>query len=658
MVLIFCSSAMIIIFTYSRMSKSILEFSNSVMVKFCEVVIDRTDAVFSSAENEVEEASRLLINDEDFSINNSILTSYLLQVIKDNPNFYSVYYGKPDGSMLAAATLAQGRQTHYVYTPAKLLPPSSIYIVRFVDHSNSSAPSDTWYYRDQDFQPLDLESNPQPAFNVTTRPWYIGAVEAKGHIFWTPFYTFDLTGERGTTASQALYDANGELIGVIGVDITLSLFSHFLTEQKIEETGRAFVLNASGQVIIPQNIPSAGITKDVIAAAYKEAPKNKNTSFTFSSNDIRYVASINRFPVTKTFDWTILIIVPLSEFMSDLLKTQKDVVFISLGILLFACFLVVYFSKRISGPIVVLANETDKIRHLNFESEIRIRSNIREIKLMDHSIAAMRVAIRSFGRYIPKEIVMQLVEKGKEIAIGGEKRETTVLFSDIEGFTTIAETYDTEKLMVLLSEYFDGMSKILLKNQGNIDKFIGDGIMALWGAPRPLPLQAQHACTAALECQAHLAKLNQRLEKEGKPVLRTRIGIDTGETIVGNVGTAERMNYTAMGNTVNTAARLQNANKLYNTQILISERVQAKIGRDFLTRPLDIVELKGKKIKTKIYELANKADPDQVALCTQFTEAFNAFQAGDLAQAKALFLHISQQFPNDMATQIYLKKLS
>ena len=627
------------------------------MGKVSEAIIEKIYHLFDDAKDEVLEASNLLLISNDRLQENEFFISYMLQIVKDHPNFYSIYYGRPNGSMIGVANLNSGNQTQYVFNPSKPLPPDSAFVLRIVDRSTTDNFSDTWYYKDKNFQTLDFESTSSPDYNSTGRPWYTGAVQEKDQLFYTPFYPFDLTGEQGITLSKAIFNPNGDLIGVFGLDITLNLFAEFLSVQKIGKTGKAFILNSAGKVIIPQEPPTSGITKKVIAEAYRDIPKDKRTSFVFTIDKVQYAVSEHRFPASETIDWIILIIAPLREFMGDLLKTQKDVVLISIAILIFASFLVVYFSKKISVPIVTLANETTKIRNLDFESHTRIHSNIHEIKLIDDSIAAMRVAIRSFGHYIPKEIVMQLIEKGKEITIGGEKKETTVFFSDIESFTTIMETFETEKLMALLSEYFDGLSKIIIKNQGNIDKFIGDGIMALWGAPRALPDQAQHACAAALECQAYLKNLNERLEKEKKPILRTRIGIDTGEVIVGNVGTAERMNYTAMGNTVNTAARLQGANKIYHTLILLSESVREKIKDRFLVRPIDIVELKGKKEKTKIYELMDQGDSSQIKLCAQFTKAFEAFQEGELSKAKTLFLEILQKFPTDIPTQIFIDRL-
>lgn len=654
--LISFSSITIIAFTYLNMSKSLLEFSNGVIVRASGSIREKINDLIDNAEDSTREASILISNSKDLFLREALLTAYMTQLLKDQPNIYGLYYGVPDGSFLEAVNLGVAHQTHFIYDSSKPLPPNSAYALRIIDRSTPNV-SDTWYYKDANLQTLATESNPNPTFNPVIRPWYHGAIEKKGHLFWTPIYHFDPLGEAGVSVARARFDSQGNLITVIGVDITLDLLSQFLTSEKIGKSGKAFILDSSGKVLIPQDISEFRINQDVISTAFQEKEKGKKSSFLFKAGNVRYIGAEYHFSKQQSFDWIIMVIVPIQDFLGELFLNQKRIALISLGIMIFASLFVVYFSNRISSPIVELAKETNKIRHLDFESEIRVHSNIYEIKLMDESLAAMRVAIRSFGRYIPKEIVTQLIAKGQEIAIGGEKRETTVMFSDIEGFTSIAETYDTEKLMVLLSEYFDALSKILLKNQGNIDKFIGDGIMAIWGAPRELPSQALHACRAALECQAYLSDFNERLEKEGKPVFRTRIGIDIGETIVGNVGTAERMNYTAMGNTVNTASRLQSENKIYHTSILISDRVRKKIGEEFLVRPLDIVELKGKKEKTMFYELLNKTDAGKADLCALFTKAFDAFQNHD-HNAKALFQQILKSFPSDIPTQIYLERLS
>ena len=203
------------------------------------------------------------------------------------------------------------------------------------------------------------------------------------------------------------------------------------------------------------------------------------------------------------------------------------------------------------------------------------------------------------ARYVPKEIVRDLFQKNEEIALGGELKEVTIFFSDVQGFTSIAYTDSIQTIIPLLSEYFDAMTKIILGSHGTIDKFLGDGIMAFWGAPIHFPDHASRACTAALACQAMLLKLNKKRRESNQPEFKTRFGINTGRVIVGNIGTEDRMNYTVIGDAVNITSRLQEVDKIYHTSIIISEDAYKQLGEGFIARPLDFVAVKGKKEKNE-----------------------------------------------------------
>jgi adenylate cyclase len=219
--------------------------------------------------------------------------------------------------------------------------------------------------------------------------------------------------------------------------------------------------------------------------------------------------------------------------------------------------------------------------------------------------------------------------------------------------------------MPLLAEYFDEMSRVILENQGTIDKYIGDSIMAFWGAPTEINQPALHACDSALYSLALLKKINAKRSSNEQPQFITKFGIDTGMVIVGNIGTNERMNYTAIGDPVNAAARLQVINSTYHTSIIISENVYTQVKNHFLTRPLDIVNVKGKEKKIKIYELIAKNTPDtligatetQKALCRGFTAAYNEYELGNKEISLNLFKELSLAFPNDEPTKFFMKKI-
>ncbi len=189
-----------------------------------------------------------------------------------------------------------------------------------------------------------------------------------------------------------------------------------------------------------------------------------------------------------------------------------------------------------------------------------------------------------------------------------KKWRLTILFSDLVGFTTISEDLSPENLIHLLNEYFSTMTDIILNCKGTVDKYIGDAIMAFWGAPLPIKDHAAKACQAALAMKKAIAPLQETWQERGLPLLGTRLGIHTGQAIVGNVGSRDRFNYTVMGDTVNLASRLEGVNKIYGTSILVSESTHQQAGTAFLFRELDLVQVKGRLQPVTIYELLGRQE--------------------------------------------------
>jgi len=187
--------------------------------------------------------------------------------------------------------------------------------------------------------------------------------------------------------------------------------------------------------------------------------------------------------------------------------------------------------------------------------------------------------------------------------VGGKKQNITVLFTDITNFTEITEQTNPEQLMIHLSAYLNILTQCIQHNQGNIDKYIGDAIMAFWGAPLDDPDHIAHACQAALDCQREVHRINKQWEDQGKPILKTRFGLNAGDAIVGNMGSSDRLNYTALGDTVNLASRLEALNKTYQTEIIVSESVYKACSDKFIFKPLGTVQVRGKHQTTTIYEL-------------------------------------------------------
>lgn len=208
-----------------------------------------------------------------------------------------------------------------------------------------------------------------------------------------------------------------------------------------------------------------------------------------------------------------------------------------------------------------------------------------------------------FSHYVSTSVVDVLLKHPEKVKLGGEKKVCTALFSDVAGFTSISEQLAPEELVTLLNEYLTEMTNIIFANQGMLDKYEGDAIMAVFGAPVEMENHAALACHSALQMQKRLNELRVQWKKFNKPQLYARIGINTGEMVVGNMGSSNRFDYTVMGDSVNLASRLEGANKLYDTGILIGEQTQELIKERFITRPLDMLRVKGKKKPVKVYEL-------------------------------------------------------
>lgn len=220
-----------------------------------------------------------------------------------------------------------------------------------------------------------------------------------------------------------------------------------------------------------------------------------------------------------------------------------------------------------------------------------------------------RVIKGIFQHYVTKAVVDQLLENPDMVKLGGDKKVLTAFFSDVAGFTTISEQLAPEELVFLLNEYLTVMTEIVFKYDGMLDKYEGDAIMAVFGAPIPQEDHARRACFASLDMQRELEKLRERWKGEGKPELRVRIGLNTGLMIIGNMGSRERMDYTVMGDSVNLASRLEGANKQYGTDIMISEFTYEHVRDDVEARELDAIRVKGKAEPVKVYEvLARKSD--------------------------------------------------
>lgn len=245
---------------------------------------------------------------------------------------------------------------------------------------------------------------------------------------------------------------------------------------------------------------------------------------------------------------------------------------------------------------------------------------------------------QAFSLYLSPLVIQELLEDPSRLQLGGERREITALFSDIAGFTTLSERMDAQELVAFLNEYLTELTDIVLEAGGTVDKYEGDAIIAMFGAPVAHPDHAPRAVRAALACQRRLAALRPVWQARGLPEIRTRIGLNSGPAVVGNMGSNKRFDYTMIGDTVNLAARLEGANKVFGTELLVGERTAALCGDAFLLREIDRVRVKGKLHGVAVFEpLAEGAgDVGQQTVAARYAEALACWRRGDFAAAVAL----------------------
>jgi adenylate cyclase len=263
---------------------------------------------------------------------------------------------------------------------------------------------------------------------------------------------------------------------------------------------------------------------------------------------------------------------------------------------------------------------------------------------------------QAFGRYVSPALVETIIAHPDRLKLGGEEIEVTVLFADLAGFTGLSEEMPPEPLIQLLNDYFTTMTRIILAQRGTVDKFIGDAVMAVWGAPVPMADHAVLACQAALDMHTATGRLRETWRERGLPQLTVRMGLHSGRVLAGNVGSSDRFDYTVMGDTVNLASRLEGVNKRYGTEILVSEAACRQAAGHFLLRELDLVQVKGRQQPVTIYELVGPRAENAPAWLTAFHSGRAAYLARDWPRAREHFQETLHLKPEDPPARIFLER--
>ena len=355
-------------------------------------------------------------------------------------------------------------------------------------------------------------------------------------------------------------------------------------------------------------------------------------------------------PLQGTQDWLVGIVVPESAYTSELRAMRLRFLLGALAVaaLIAAGGAVALLALRRSLGRIVAG--TVRMRELDFAATAS-ESQFRDVQDVMDGLERAKTAMRALGKYVPIDLVRQLYRANAEPALGGELRELTILFTDLEGFTGLSERLSPDELARALGAYLEAMTEAIRGTSGTVDKFIGDAVMAFWNAPVPHELHAQSACAAVLACQEAVRRL---YASPGwvVPPLRTRFGLHTGEAMVGHFGAPERLSYTALGDSVNLASRLEGLCKQYGVDVLASEAVAVRARGEFVFRLVDRVAVKGRAQGIAVYQLLGPSTLAVPPAARDYEAAFAAYARRDFASAAAIL----ERHPADGPSRVLLDR--
>jgi adenylate cyclase len=420
--------------------------------------------------------------------------------------------------------------------------------------------------------------------------------------------------------------------GMVGESFELSTISNFLKSIQISKNCETYILDTEGNIVvstgpnngykldkntlIKQNVLEAVGKTAELAVQIRHSSSQRQFEFKNPATSEVYLAQFTPFPNKFNKNWEVLTLAPVSDFLVGLNEINRQLILYG-G---FACVLLVLLtyilSMTISRPIESLTEDIRDLLEFNRSATV-VRSNIFEINILSNAVNKLRNTLKAFTSYVPRDLVNDLLRSGSAIELGGESRYLTIMFTDLKDFSTISEVTPSRALLKCVSAYLALVSYAVKEEVGTVDKFIGDSVMAFWGAPLLDQNHAYHACVTAVKSQRRMIELNRQLVVEGLPALTVRIGIHSDAVLVGNIGSSERMSYTVMGDGVNVAARLEGINKEFATSICISHATFKEAGERLWTRPVDVITVKGRKGEIPIYELVAIKGEDEETMATQ-----------------------------------------
>jgi adenylate cyclase len=578
-------------------------------------------------------------------------------VLARYPAMAAVFVGYEDGRFLYA-----GRpETFSIDQRLEFDAPDGPSIILRTIEGEGAARRETWWFE----MPDGSRSPPRTRaldYDPRTRPWYVDARRANAPVLTEPYH-FAQANVIGVSAGVPLRRG-----GVIGFDFTLTTLSGLIGDYKItpnsiimlaSDTGVVFMESEACKLEGAQCLPGEDAVRATMrgtVAQLSAGDQRIERDLVLGGRDYRLL--VHTMPPNLGQRYQIAAAVPIVELSADsetLLERAALAAALAVGLAAGGALLAALLLSR---SLARIAGKTERIRDLDFSDRVPVESRITEIARLSASVERMREGLEVFGRYVSKNLVHQIMRSPETAGVGGTRREVTVMFTDIEGFSLLSETMEPELLTNRLSRYFDVLGTAIVANRGMIDKYIGDSIMAFWNAPEPDPDHIANACRAALQAAAAGNQLSEKWKSRGRPGFRTRFGLHTGPAVVGNVGARERINYTLVGAVANQASRLESLNKAYGTEILASGEIAGATADRFVWRHIDRIVAVGTTEQHEIHEPLGEIDsaPRHAELLAQWEAGRAAYREGRFEAALACFRATTSLKPGDGPSRVFIER--
>ena len=569
------------------------------------------------------------------------LLDFIGDILESYNDFNWVAFASVNGDYTAAYTLPNDSLIH-----------GTIRVIEKQEQLKGSETKDREYIWDK--KVWSLQNTLTNDYDPRERPFWKTGISIENGAWSEPFADWQ-TKRPSFSYTLTHHNTAGVLEGLWEIEFRSDYLSGFLSTIKVGEAGGIWILSEKGTVIASSKQKKFNITSvydaekadPLLFEAWKELQIQGERKGSFSFGD--YLGYIEALPSISGVSWKILTVLPQSEFLGPIQHLSWLLTAAGLLLCLLFSYLGALFFGEISQNLKNVAYEMEKLGQLNISSQNfgRKETFVEEVHIMNTATDILKIGLGSFAKYVPLDIIHNLMQSGKPAELGGRKNEMTVLFSDLTNFTELAKQLPPVRFLELLSDYLTAMSLIIQESHGQVDKFMGDSVMAFWNAPNEYKEHAKSACSAALLMRSALRELSLQWKGSHMTSISQQIGINTGTMIVGNIGSPTRMQYTVIGDAVNLGSRLEGLNKFYGTHILVSEDTMKQAGPDFLFRPLDFVHVKGRNQTSLVYELLGKVEmgtPELNRAISTYEQALYLYRNREFMKAAQKFEEALENF--------------